>query len=351
MWQLDNRTPFAADKTWVRDRTGAEVWLVAVKCTFDIERDGTTQLSAEQPPVLQVPEYMGEPGRSSLKYEADLVLTKVTTDVVVRGHAYAPDGKPVTQLHVSFRVGPIHKTLRVVGDRVWGELRPSSPQPFVKMPIIYERAFGGVDRLSAHPERDWDPRNPVGTGFAVHRDHLTKTALPNIEYPNELIRSGTDRPTPAGFGPIASHWKPRSDLAGTYDERWLAERDPLWPTDLDDRFFQSTPSDQQAPDFLRGGETVVLDGLSPVGVLRCTLPEVTLRLQTRFQSAERQPHEPPRLHTVILEPDYPRLSLVFHSAFPCHFKVLELDRTVVAVKHMTLARPAFQIDTTRQEFV
>ena len=54
MWQIDNQTPFAAERGWVRDRTGAEVWLVAVKCTFDIDRDGSTAISAEQPPVLRV---------------------------------------------------------------------------------------------------------------------------------------------------------------------------------------------------------------------------------------------------------------------------------------------------------
>ena len=64
MWQVDNRTPFAAERGWVRDRNGAEVWLVAVKCTFDIRPDGTTEVSEGQPPVLGVPEQFGEPGKS-----------------------------------------------------------------------------------------------------------------------------------------------------------------------------------------------------------------------------------------------------------------------------------------------
>src|SRR3977135_2405519 len=98
MWQVDNRTPFAAERGWVRDRNGAEVWLVAVKCTFDIRSDGSTQVSEEQPQVLRVPEYTGEPGKSSMKYEADLVLTKTTTDVTAVGHAYAPGGRPVTEI-------------------------------------------------------------------------------------------------------------------------------------------------------------------------------------------------------------------------------------------------------------
>ena len=120
MWHVDNRTPFAAERGWVRDRDGAEVWLVAVKCTFDIKPDGSTELSADQPPPLRVPEYHGEPGTSSLKYEADLVLTKTTTDVTVVGQAHAPGGRPVTELDVGFRVGSVRKALRVFGDRTWG---------------------------------------------------------------------------------------------------------------------------------------------------------------------------------------------------------------------------------------
>ena len=59
MWQLDNRTPFAAERGWVRDRDGTEIWLVAVKATFDVLPDGTTQVSKEQPPVLRLPERCG----------------------------------------------------------------------------------------------------------------------------------------------------------------------------------------------------------------------------------------------------------------------------------------------------
>jgi hypothetical protein len=35
---------------------------------------------------------------------------------------------------------------------------------------------------------------------------------------------------------------------------------------------------------------------------------------------------------VILEPDHPRVSLVWHSALPCHFKVQKLEKTVVTMK-------------------
>lgn len=332
MWQVENQTPFAVERGWVRDRTGAEIWLVAVKGTFEIRPDGSTALSAEQPPVLRVPEYNGEPGKSSLRYESDLVLTKTTTDVTVIGHAYALDGRPVTQMEVGLRVGPINKVLRVWGDRTWGATGPSSPQPFIKMPLVYERAFGGVDRKSAHPERDWDWRNPVGTGFAIAPDNLDGAPLPNIEYPNEPVRGRKDRPRPAGFGPIGSHWQPRAGFAGTYDDRWLKQRQPLLPDDFDDRFFQCAPEDQQSPGFLRGGEAVALDRLTATGKARFSLPKVFLGFETLFYDGSSEVHKERKLHSVIIETDYPRVSLVWHSPLPCHFKAYKLERTIVTLK-------------------
>jgi hypothetical protein len=332
MWALDNRTPFAAERCWVRDRDGAEIWLVAIKCSFDIHPDGATEVSATQPPVLEVPESYGEPGASSVKYDVDLVRTKVATDVTVIGHAYAPGGQPVTQLEAGFRVGPVQKVLRIVGDRRWGRVGVSDPEPFLKMPLVYERAFGGIDKHSPQPQRDWDWRNPIGTGFAVSRENITGVALPNLEYPGDVVKSWNDRPRPAAFGPIGSHWQPRVRFAGTYGERWLSERQPLLPDDFDDRFYQSAPADQQASGFLRGGEPVVLHRLWPHGDLRFHLPKVFLGFETYFSDGTRQVHQTRSLHSVILEPDFPRVSLVWHSSLPCHFKVQKLDRTVVTLK-------------------
>ncbi len=332
MWQVDNRTPFAAERGWVRDRNGAEVWLVAVKCTWTIGPDGATEIAEDQPPVLRIPEHHGEPGNSSIKYDGDLVLTKTATDILVVGQAYAPGGRPVTQLDVGFRVGPVQKLLRVYGERVWSSTGPSAPQSFLTMPLVYERAFGGVDAKSAHPERDWEWRNPVGRGFAVSRENLAGRPAPNIEYPDEGVREWSDRPRPAGFGAIAGHWQPRVALAGTYGDTWLKERQPLVPEDFDERFYQCAPVDQQAPGFLRGGEPVVLYCLTPGGELRFHLPKVFLGFETRFYDGTRQIHRERRLHTVILEPDVPRVSLVWHSALPCHWKVQKLERTIVTLK-------------------
>jgi len=323
MWQIDNRTPFAAERTWVAGPDGAAIWILAVKCTFDVLPDGTTGVSGEQPPVVRVPEYLNpsEPTRSSLKYDSDLVQTKITTDIILLGHAYAPQGRPVTDLDIGFRVGPVVKRLHVTGDRVWQGSDASSPRAFLKMPLTYERSFGGFDPQSRDtPEPQWDVRNPVGTGFAVSASRLTGLKLPNVEYPDRLVRNWDDRPPPAGTGPICAHWEPRARLAGTYDDKWQHERFPLLPDDFDDRHYQCAPADQQPPHFLTGGEPVALINLDPTGDLRFELPHVFLRFETRFYTGERQEHDPPKLHTVIIEPDLRRVSLVWHSDLPCHGK-------------------------------
>lgn len=348
MWQVDNRTPFAAERGWVRDRDGAEVWLVAVKATFDIKADGSTEIAKEQSPVLRVPEYFGEPGKSSIKYEADLVLTKKTTDILLVGHAYAPAGYQAKSLDVGFKLGSITKLIRVFGDRVWdAEGRSSDPQPFAKMPLVYERAYGGVDRYSQNPERDWDWRNPVGTGFAVSRANLAGVALPNLEHPNQLIKSWNDRPSPAGFGPLACHWQPRASYAGTYDDHWMKNRQPLLPEDFNEHFYQCAPSDQQASNFLVGNEPVLLSGLTQHSkTLQFLLPRIHLGFETRFYDGSREYHKQRSLHSVIIEPDFPRVSLVWHSALPCHFKVQKLDRTIITLK--TSLREAPERDQTAE---
>jgi len=335
MWALENQTPFAAERTWVRDKNGAEVWVVAVKATWTIHPDGSTKLAKEQVEVYRVPLYRGEPGKSSLLSEADLVHTKPVTDIILHGHAYAPSGTLATQVDVTLRLGTVQKTLRVFGDRYWGEafLGPgiTDPEPFEKMPVTYERAFGGTDQIDDNPKKHgWERRNPVGTGFATKAEHLAGHLVPNVEDPHDLIGGWKDRPQPAGFGPIARDWSPRVELAGTYDQKWVDERLPLLPLDFDDRFYQSAPKDQQATGYLRGGEAVELMNLTPAGYLSFALPRVWLTFSTEL-GRERVEHRA-NLHTVTLEPDVPRVIMLWHTMLPCHGKDQKLYRTIIGQK-------------------
>ena len=119
MWALDNRTPYAAERTWVRDRDGAHQWIVVVKGTWQIADDGALTLADEQLPPLYAAEYNGEPGQSSIRYEADLLGMKPGTDVTLLGSAHVPGGRAASSVEVGLQVGPITKRLMVVGPRVY----------------------------------------------------------------------------------------------------------------------------------------------------------------------------------------------------------------------------------------
>jgi hypothetical protein len=205
--------------------------------------------------------------------------------------------------------------------------------------MVYERAYGGVDLSTRDtPSPQWDVRNPIGTGFAVSASAVDGMRLPNIEYPDQPITRWKDRPAPAGFGPVCAHWQPRASFAGTYDERWERERLPLLPEDFDDRHYQCAPADQQPPEFLRGGELVVLVNLTPASELRFTLPRDYLAFETFFVTGEREIHRRPLLHTVLIETDRPRVSMVWQTALQCHPKVHRLQRTRVTRKDVLSER-------------
>lgn len=341
MWLVTNRTRYAAEGTWVQDKDANKLWLVVLKATFDIRPDGTTRPADQQVPVLRVAQPSGEFGKSALRYECDLFGLKPGTDVLVNGRAWAPSGRRAGAIDVGIAVGPVRKVLRVFGDRVWeaGFAGPSAsdPTPFESVPITFERAYGGWDRSPRDPaEHRMEDRNPVGTGFAVHRANCDGLRLPNIEFPNRLITSWKDRPGPAGLNVVDCAWSPRRELAGTYDEVWRRRRFPLWAEDFDPRYAQCAPADQQVPGFLRGGEEVRLVNLSPSGRIDFLLPRVYPFFRTRF-GYEVVEHRG-QLATVILEPDMPRVIMVWQSAIVCNHRVDDLDETVVTEKRMIGAR-------------
>lgn len=325
---LINRTPYAAERTWLRDRDGQHVWIVAVKATYELSVDGQLRLADEQLPPLLAPKYRGEPGHSSLLYEADLTGEKPGTDVILNASAYTPDSKPLREILVGLRIGDMQKVLMVRGESIWEPgllrgIRPSEPKPFVSLPIVYERAFGGLDTSSQDPRQHrLEARNPVGRGFASSPASLVGKPAPNVTYPNDGVI-----PRPAGFGALASYWSPRRELWGTFDEAWMRGRRPLLPLDYSSHALLCAPADQRPTGYLRGGERVRLVHLTPTGQIEFELPRIGLRFQTRFGSRRVEHHA--RISTVVIEPDAARLLMTWHTALPCHQDAEDLDETFI----------------------
>ncbi|MFL9872422.1 DUF2169 family type VI secretion system accessory protein [Paraburkholderia megapolitana] len=198
----------------------------------------------------------------------------------------------------------------------------TAPKPIAALPVRYEYAWGGQCRVNAdhaaagrvpkavrlddqqqagHPDQGQIPvahttceANPVGLGFAcrwyVKAMKLRQVAAPQIEAAGQSITvqawlraSEEQSPAslrPAGIGVVGKAWTTRLSLAGTYDERWLAERHPGLPDDFQFRYWNGAHADMQVPH-LKGNETLVLTNLVPHGTLHSKVDErgnTTLRI-------------------------------------------------------------------------
>jgi len=323
MLQLSNRTPFAAMPMLLPNAAGIDTMFAVVKGTFAIG-DRLT-LADEQIPITLQDQHYGDPAKTSIRMPSDVSLEKLGTDVVVIGSACAAGERPTWQMDVSLSVGPVTKTVRVSADRVWDTVPGAAPAwvaPFVKMPLVWERAFGGHDESSDPAAAD--PRNPVGLGFRGRNSTrpIAGTPLPNIEEPTALISSPTQMPPPAGLGAVAPHWQPRQGYAGTYDNAWMEQRAPYLPDDFDARFCQVAPAGLVTQGHLRGGDLVHLTGVTPREAIQFQLP--THRVEITYLLDGGDQSRPAHLDTLIIDVDARRAIVVWRAALPCDKKALQV---------------------------
>lgn len=252
------------------------VLVIVVKGTFDIKQDKSAVESAKQMPVGFGDELYDPENGGSVKFESDIATFKPRTDVAVVGRAYVPGGKADTSVDVSIRVGSLRKQLHVSGDRNWQCLTSyipatiSKPEPFRVMDLIYENAFGGIDKIAG----GYCAGNVIGKGYYVKKSKkgLHGMPLPNIEDPGNLISSWDDHPEPQGFGFLAKGWEPRLGYMGTYDETWQKERAPKPPLDFRYDFNNAAHPGMQVNEYLSGDEGVEMENLTNNGHLSFKLP-------------------------------------------------------------------------------
>ena len=336
MLQLKNSTPFQGTIMLLPDPDGIDSLFTVVKATFTLAEKPVP--AEEQMPVAVEQEFNGEPDQSSIKSPSDVSLMKPGTDVLLIGNAYAPRSRAATWMDVGLSIGSLKKTVRVFGDRVWKtgtkelSYSISEPEPFETMPLVWERAFGGIEK-TVKPARA-ENRNLVGTGFRSSEIHesIAGVRLPNLEDPATPISAWNQRPKPAGFAPICAHWEPRRSYAGTYDEEWQRHRAPYLPKDFDTRFLQLAPPGLIAPGYLKGGEPVELRGVTRAGIMRFRLPQAKLKVTYRLDGSPQE--RPAQLDTVLIEPDQSRFSLTWRSVLQCDKKALrirEVEATLMSL--------------------
>lgn len=326
MLQIDNQTPFYAVLSVLPDRDAIDTLYVILKATLVLRPKLT--LAREQLPVTLADEYYGDPTDSSLRTTSEIHIGKPGTDVLLVGRAWAPQGQSVRESFVRVVVAERQKTIRVLGDRVWqSDGSPSAPEPFEAMPLVWERAFGGVHALEDRTLAE--ERNPIGLGFAGKRsaEELLGHPVPNLESPDEPLERSGQNPTPVCFAPTAPQWLPRRAFAGTYDDAWQRKRAPYLPADFDPRFLQCAAPELSFDRYLVGGESIEVTGASPEGPLAFPIPAANLRVEVKVAGSLE--HPPVNLETVLLEPDENRVALTWRAALPCDRKVLRVEKVTV----------------------
>jgi uncharacterized protein YjbI with pentapeptide repeats len=232
----------------------------------------------------------------------DSGIPKTRAEFLVIGHAYAPAGGTVPAMRVSVRLGDCFKSLNVFGDRYWISNQATEPILFSELPLDWAHAFGGPGF----------PDNPLGKGqIEAEVSGERRLPLPNIVDPTlggDALRHA------AGFGPTDQTWSARARFAGTYDDRWLKEDFPGFARDIDWRFFNLAPEDQQFAGALAGDEEYAIENMHPEQrLLQGRLPGIAPRVFLIRQDVESFEEVPVALTTVWFFPHRLRMVLVYHG--------------------------------------
>ena len=322
------------DLTTVEELPGQKAAIVCAKLTFTVERDGRVSLDSDDPiPVLRADL---ETSTGVLPADAEGFLVD-GVEVIVLGAAYAPAGRPVPELEVTLTLGERVHRAYVVGDRGWIGQGPdaviSAPAPFARMPMGYERAFGGTAEVwldehtcvpvphAANPHgRGFDPDATVASlveALGVPPDfprHDYVRRLPNVEDPRERIARWDDLPRPyswatrpadaAGAVAIPAAAEPPPPDAARVAPPWMAEAQHVMT-------MRGHP-ELELPELV-AGTPFVLEGMTPEGTFAFRMPPAGVAIDYHLDGRTGvRPLVPRRL---VLLPDERRFTLTLETKF------------------------------------
>jgi hypothetical protein len=332
---------------------GIPLDVLVVRGTFDIGHDGRPmRVSSEQTPIRLGDEHQGpagdDPLAAVLAHEGDLVVGKLSTDVVVTGNLHSPQGRPAADWISAVRVGDMQKGIRVTGPREfrrtvfgWKVTEPASVRT---VPLDYRLAYGGRLRSPGRADSDevYFSRNPAGMGWLPGASDLKDLPpqrkrdaqrwinaqrvlqAPQFEDFQRPIKSPHDHVPPEGFSAIARWWEPRVSLQGTLDAAWQAERYPDPPDDYNPRFTQSAHPDLVSSRLITGHEPVILANCFPEEKTTTALPGMAIQAITVFNSGTTLVM-PMALDTIRIDLDTRRCVLLWRIMFDQNNPPTEID--------------------------
>lgn len=175
----------------------------------------------------------------------ELYPYKPMTDLVVKGSVKGNGKSKVIQAFIQMG-NFVRVNIQVTGRRFafrngHGDIRFSEPDPIESVPLRYDHAYGGFDKVAeeklqpvpkdfekAFPDVDWDyasefryPRNPCGKGYVVENSAriFEELELPELEDPNTPLtpsniivgtpQNWINQPMPRATDWVNMAWFPR----------------------------------------------------------------------------------------------------------------------------------------------
>jgi len=349
-----------------KDPEGGQILSVVCKRTYHVDDRGRLTRAPEQIPLFE--DFILDPATPTvIVHDVDLVPFKPVTDVLVLGHAYAPSA--AASILTAVRIGHRSKQVLAIGDRRaslsrTGEILFSEPEPFERMPLGYDRAYGGIDAISESRLGDPTapikaclpreaqgpgvseysyPRNFAGRGYLIEAtpEAVEALGLPNLEdlddrlTPDRIVvgstRAWPRMPLPASYGVVDYGWFPRIAYMGVvplhepehaeFEEvrRGLAPESILKETfltpdpEIDFRFTSCGSLGLQL-SHLRGDEEIVLYNLHPQQPKwEIQLPGERPEIATDGRSGKMKKTDPV-IQTITIEPDQDRVTVVWRGS-------------------------------------
>lgn len=195
----------------------------------------------------------------------DQGLPKPHGEYLIYGSCWSRN--PVRGKEIHVRIGSLEKRLRIFGPRFWHAHGPTKPQPYTRIAVHWQHAFGGANF----------PENPLGMGHA--RLHRGVYPLPLVEDPRHLVAFTRQKVPPAGLTAIPGHWPQRRCYLGTVDAAWLERNWPGLPADYQPEYACTAPPDQRFSDELPSGLPFAISGMHPEReTITGTVPKLRARL-------------------------------------------------------------------------
>jgi hypothetical protein len=355
--------------TSIFEKNKEHYFLCAIaKRTYSIAKNGICTLSDKQIQLQNDIIYYEEKGEL-IKEDFDLYPLKPFTDVIIKG-SIKGNGKS-TQLHAAVEIENQHPfIIQSFGNRKayknnYNKIIFTEPEIIENIPLTYTNAYGGVDSIAesqlpevanslkkANPGMDWDssslyryPRNPCGKGYIVSYDSkaFEHLELPNLEFPKMLLTTDNlilndpynwvKQPLPWATDWTNLAWFPRIAYIGILpfnDKEGYIKNIPEFNfnyvnTDLLNIINQPVPFNTRASNGaspglqfanIIGNEIIKLKNIHPSSSnFLMQLPVDIPKIWVDGRNGKLLETKPV-IHTILIEPDENRLSIVWCGRAP-----------------------------------